>query len=173
MTEPDAYLLEQYGTGELTKEGSFPLAAKIALMVLGVKAMEADKGSAQAEQTQEHEEMRAQEAELMAPVHDSLKHGSAEYQARYAGRGMAKVAIGAPIFKAVSSVLGEGAKATGKGALMVARNPKVQAGVLAAGGLYGTYKGVSKLRDYRSGPQGSQRWGSGQPLRMSVSRHGY
>jgi len=159
---PRSELLERYGTGELTKEGSFPLAAKLALAILGIKAIEWDRESALAEQAAEAESARAQEAATMAPIHDSLKYGSAEELAKSAGRMMAKQAIGAPVFGALASA----AKKT-------LTNPKVLGTAAVAGGTYGAYKGMSALRDYRSGPQAPQRWGTGNRLRVGVSEYGY
>ncbi len=173
MTDPDAELMEIYGT---TKEANeVALAARIAAAVLGLGLMAADKKHVEEQKAEAellNEIARHQEAEKMESMIDAMKMAEAS-GATMARAGMDKVAIGAFIGKA----LGSAAKASQTGptlgtvAMGAAKKVAPTAAVLGTG--YLGYKGLSAARDYANTPKGNQTWGTKRPLRHNVSEWGY
>lgn len=146
-------LSRRYGTGELVKESSFPLAVKLALAILAGKLAKDLSGHDGVERGRQETELAlAQEAERMGPVDEGFRqHAGAEKLARMSGSLMAK--SGGIMGSTVGKALGVGA---------------------IGAGMYGTSKAFGAVTNYRRGPQRPSLYGAGHnsPMRQGITEFG-
>jgi hypothetical protein len=149
MVAINEQLSRRYGTGELVKESSFPLAVKLALAILAGKLAKDLSGHDGVERGRQETELAlAQEAERMGPVDEGFRqHAGAEKLARMSGSLMAKSG-------------GMVGKALGVGAI--------------GAGMYGTSKAFGAVTNYRRGPRPPSLYGTGHssPMRQGITEFG-
>jgi hypothetical protein len=168
---------------ETIKQSDTPIAAQLALAILGVSLLGSDHQHV-VEQKAEAEMLTAAFRELEARKMDqtisALKHAEAQIglavkaAAMEAATAMDKVSMPfAGLGGAIKKGIGGAAQAAGRLVPKLSPTQKAVGAAGMAGMAYGGYKGMQALRDYGNAPTSHGAWGKGTPIMHNVNEFGY